>query len=223
MNLAELKQRFRIDAHDDIEPYFHHDEMLTAWLNDAVNEACIRGRLLHESQLPEVCQIDVVAGQAHYPLHESVYELSRIWFYPVDGVAQSLCLVSAEHLDQYYRGQDWTMIQGQPRYAIQSDHAIRLVPCPHTDGQVKLEGYRIPIESMLYDDDVPELHKIHHIYLVQWALHKAFSVPDNEFYDPNRAMLAEKNFTDYFGLRPDSDLRRITREDVVHHVVAFFP
>lgn len=58
----------------------------------------------------------------------------------------------------------------------------------------------------------------HHPHLVEWALHKAFSVPDAEFFDPNRAQIAEAKFIDYFGERPDSDLRRITREDVPQHM-----
>ena len=41
-------------------------------------------------------------------------------------------------------------------------------------------------------------------------------------FDKERAAISLKAFNDYFGLRPDSDLRRKTREDVVHHVEAFF-
>lgn len=71
-------------------------------------------------------------------------------------------------------------------------------------------------------DDVPEIAAIHHEYLVQWALYRAFSVPDTETFDPNRAAIAEREFTQYFGLRPDSDLRRITREDTPHEVEPWF-
>ena len=60
-------------------------------------------------------------------------------------------------------------------------------------------------------------HKAHHEHLIDWALHRAFSVPDAETFDQHRADLAERAFTEYFGLLPDSDMRRITRHDVVHH------
>ena len=76
---------------------------------------------------------------------------------------------------------------------------------------------------MELDGDVPEINQIHHVHLIQWALHKAYSVPDSEFFDPNRSALAEQEFTDYFGPRPDSDVRRITREDVPHVVQPFMP
>ena len=64
----------------------------------------------------------------------------------------------------------------------------------------------------------PEIHQAHHEHLIQWALHRAFSVPDSELFDPDRARLAEEEFTAYFGPLPDSDMRRKTREDVQHYV-----
>ena len=54
MVLSELMKRFRTLAHDTVEPYFTGDDILTAWLNDAVSEAAIRGRLIHVSDDPAV-------------------------------------------------------------------------------------------------------------------------------------------------------------------------
>lgn len=224
MQLNDLVRRFRTLANDKVEPYFIDDDSVTDWLNDAVNEACIRGRLLHESQDSDVCNIAVTVGTAHYPLHESLYELSRVWFEPSDGSYGSyLSLMSAESLDQRYKCDNWKRMQGVPQFAIQDDTGIRLVPIPILDGELQLEGYRVPLLPMQDDDDVPEINVIHHVHLLQWVLHKVFSIPDAEFFDPNRAALAEQAFTDYFGERPDSDLRRMTREDVPHVVQPFLP
>lgn len=110
-----------------------------------------------------------------------------------------------------------------PQFAIQDDTTIRLVPAPDLSGELQLEGYRVPIVHMENDNDMPEINQIHHVHLIQWALYKAFSVPDSEFFDPNRAAIAEQVFTDYFGLRPDSDLRRMAREDTPQIVQPFFP
>lgn len=223
MQLKELIRRFRVQANDKVEPYFNEDEDVIAWLNDAVKEACIRGRLLHESQDGAVCKIAVTAGTSHYPLHPSLYELSRIWFEPADGQPGSfISLTSAENLDRtYYR--DWKSMSEFPRFVIQDDTAIRLVPCPNIDGELQLEGYRVPLVDMQNDTDEPEINVLHHVHLIQWALAQAFSVPDAEFFDANRAAIAEQAFTDYFGQRPDSDLRRITREDVPQVVQPFMP
>lgn len=223
MQLSDLIKRFRIDANDKVEPYFNDNESVTSWLNEAVNEACIRGRLLHESENTEVCKIPVIKDMAHYKLHDALYEISRIWFEPANGVAGSyIALTSAEDLDRTYY-ENWKTLTGFPRFAIQHDTGLRLVPTPNLAGKLQLEGYRVSIQPMVLDTDVPEINPIHHISLIQWALHKAFSVPDAEFFDPDRAAMAEHSFTEYFGERPDSDLRRTTREDVPHHVVPFMP
>lgn len=223
MQLSQLIQRFRILANDKVEPYFHDDESVIDWLNDAVNEACIRGRLLHESENDAICKMSVLTGIAQYPLHESLYEISRIWFEPSNGVAGSyIALMSAESLDRHYY-ENWKTLIGFPRFAIQDDTSIRLVPKPNVVGELQLEGYRVPMQPMQLDSDVPEINAIHHVHLIQWALHKAFSIPDTEFFDADRSAIAEHEFTDYFGDRPDSDLRRITREDVPHVVVPFMP
>ena len=200
MQLSQLVNRFRVEANDNVQPYFIEDDAAINWLNDAVNEACIRGRLLYESQNNDVCKIAVLTGSSRYQLHESLYELSRVWFQPSDGTkGQYLTLMSAELLDHYYDGENWRVKQGKPEHIVQDDTGIRLVPIPDVGGELHLEGYRVPLSAMQNDTDKPEINQIHHVHLIQWVLHKAFSVPDSEFFDPNRSALAEQEFTDYFG------------------------
>ena len=66
MQLSDLISRFRTLANDKVEPYFIDDDSVIDWLNDAVNEACIRSRLLHESQNNDVCKIAVLTGSSRY-------------------------------------------------------------------------------------------------------------------------------------------------------------
>lgn len=223
MQLSDLISRFRTLANDKVEPYFIDDASVTDWLNDAVSEACIRGRLLHESQNDDVCRIDVIAGTTNYALHDSLYELSRVWFEPNNGTCGTvLALMSPESLDRTYY-ENWKTMSGFPQFIVQDDTGVRLVPTPDVGGELQLEGYRVPLSPMENDTDVPEINSIHHVHLIQWVLYQAFKVPDAEFFDPNRSALAEQEFTEYFGIRPDSDLRRITREDVPHVVQPFMP
>jgi hypothetical protein len=57
---------------------------------------------------------------------------------------------------------------------------------------------------------------------VHWALHRAYGIQDADTFDKDRSDKAEKQFTDYFGPRPDADLRRSTRTDEVQHNQAFW-
>ena len=114
-------------------------------------------------------------------------------------------------------------MSGAPEYAIQSDTALRLIPRPDRDGALRLEGYRTPKAEMVANDDTPEINTLHHAHLVHWVLFRAYSIPDSELLDLEKAAKAEQDFTRYFGPMPDADLRRITREDVPQAVVAFMP
>lgn len=216
MNLQSLIKQFRHDADDAVIPYRAEDEAVTGWLNEAEQEACIRGRLLHESANPAVCQIAITTGIAHYSLHPTLYEIDYLAFKPTGDTRRSdVQLLSCEELDRIEPG--WRERTGRPDYAIQSDTALRLAFTPDTTGMLFMEGFRLPLAAMTAISDEPEINAAHHSKLVHWALHRAFSVPDSETIDPARAQLAERAFSQYFGLRPDADLRRATRQDVEHH------
>ena len=214
MNLEQLIASFRVDADDLEEPHLFKDEWIAAWLSEAQAEAAIRGRLILEDANPAVCQIAVTAGQASYELHRSIYEIADLRFVPA-GQPKSvpLALVTREWLDDKRPG--WRDCAGAPKFAIQTDRRIRLVGAPDTDGMLHLEAYRAPLKALENDTDKPELNEAHHRHLVQWALHRAFSRPDSETIDPQRADRALAAFTGYFGLPPDSDLRRATRHDLM--------
>lgn len=223
MDLKELRRRFRVEASDLIEPYFNSTEDVDAWLNDAVREACIRGRLLHESEDATICRIEITAGQAQYPLDPRIYELTHLRFDPGHGQCEREVKLTSEEILSHRYHSNWRTMIGDPVHAVQSDTGLRLVPRPEQDGTIIIEGYRLPIVDMVEDIDQPEINQAHHAHLVQWALHKAFSIPDTEFMDPNRAQIAEINFIDYFGDRPDSNLRRDVREDFEHYSTPFWP
>ncbi|HEY6612763.1 MAG TPA: hypothetical protein VIZ86_16740 [Pseudomonas sp.] len=212
MTWDELEQEFRIASFDAVEDYLWSSASVLRWLKEAEAEACIRGRLLHEHADSMICELGVGIGESHHLLHPSLYEIDHIAF-RLDGDTRRypIRLVSQEWLDGNVR--DWRDMTGRPEYAIQGDTAIRLIPSPDATGLVLLEGYRLPSGTGVR----PEINAAHHRHLIHWALHRAYSVPDDERLDLSRAQAAERAFSGYFGERPDSDLRRMTREDVEHH------
>lgn len=218
MTLDELIKDFRVTVQDETGPdYLFKQPDVTRWLIEAEQEACIRGRLLHEAANESVCAIDVLAGEAVYPLDPVVYEIDHLGLLE-DGFTehQSVKLVSREWLDDNHRG--WRDRTGLPRFAIQDDTRIRLVPTPNAPATLRLEAYRLPMRGLTdAKTSKPEIHQAHHRHLVFWALYRAFSVPDSEVLNLGSASAALDAFTRYFGERPDSDLRRTTRHDVEHH------
>ncbi len=225
MTLSDLIAEFRSLAFDEVEPYLFSDEKIIRWLNEAVSEACVRGRLLHECDDVEICQIPIKKGKSKYPTHPKLYEITHASLSLPSinhGRRSAVCLISFEEASR--ADGDWRYDEPyhyKPLHLIQHDTYVRLSYTPTDDGILYLEGYRLPNE-MVNDDDMPELHLAHHTHLIDWVLHKAFSVPDSEVFDVNKSQMAEQRFTQYFGIRPDSDLRRITRHDVPHTVKSFW-
>lgn len=216
MNLGELTAVFRSEFGDKPEGTLYSDPDIARWLNEAVYEAAIRGRLLLEDGDASMCRVSVKAGRSTYDLHAAMYELSYT-AYRREGCTerQPLKLVSREWLDRNMP--DWRDREDDPLYLTQDERRLRLAPVPRADGVLLLEGYRVPIKRMVNEGDEPEIARLHHPYLVHWALFRAFSVPDADLFDTGRAISAEAEFTRYFGSRPDADLRRMTREDQPHH------
>lgn len=217
MTLDELTKDFRTTAQDKVDPYLFEQPDVARWLIEAEQEACIRGRLLHESANPALCDIDVIAGEAVYPLHPALYEIDHLGLLEAGATERrQVKLVSREWLDSNLPG--WRDRTDVPCFAIQSDTTIRLVPTPSASATIKIECYRLPLRGLTADKaSKPEIHLAHHRHLVNWALYRAFGLPDSETMELGRASDALAAFTDYFGERPDSDLRRITRHDVEHH------
>ena len=219
MTLENLIRRFRVLAQDTEQPLLWSDEAVIDWLNDAQAQACVRGRLLREDARDAICRIALVPGQHTYKLHRSVYELIDVRIKPPVGPSRPLKLVTREWLNAEMP--DWRDCDRPVFWAIQDETSLRLVGNIGDGDVLRLECYRLPLAPLEDDSDEPEIHAAHHEHLIDWALYKAFSVPDADAFDPTRAKMAEEAFTRYFGLLPDSDMRRATRHDL-HQVNALW-
>lgn len=216
MNLEQLREQFRADADDLLEPYLFADEVVDGWFTESVSEAAIRARLIFEGTDPAVTQIAVVAGTANYPLHKLAYELTHLRFVRTggDSYGNRVWLKNRQELDRIeprWRGLE----EADPRFAVQDDTRLTLVGKPTEAGTLYLECYRLPLDPLVNDSDEPEINEAHHLKLVHWPLYRAFSRPDSETYDADRAAMEMARFEAVFGKRPDADMRRSTQVDEV--------
>lgn len=222
MTLEDLIRRFRVLAGDIEDPPFWSNEDVANWLSDGQVQACVRGRLLREDENNSVCRIALEPGRQVYKLHRSVYELLDLRIIAsTSGRSRPLKLVTREWLNAEMP--DWRDCNRPAQFAIQDENSLRLVGNIDDGDVLHLECYRLPMAPLEDESDEPEIHIAHHEHLIDWALFKAYSVPDADAFDPTRAKMAEDAFTRYFGLQPDSDMRRATRQDVQHYVRAILP
>lgn len=200
--LRQLIEDCREDLDDEVGPFLWSDELLTKHLNEAVEEACIRARLLVESSRADICRIALKAGQAEYLLHPSIIVIRRV----VLGDAQGRPLVrtTSAALDGVCR--DWRSEAGRPEYLVRDrqSRTITLSPIPSEPSELMLTVWRAPAadEVMEGDDDEPVIDAIHHRKLVHWACGRAFMKKDVERSSPQEAAMQMGVFEEYFGPRP---------------------
>ncbi|NDZ11489.1 hypothetical protein C7T35_01415 [Variovorax sp. WS11] len=221
MDLEALIGSFRVDADDLEKPQLFADEDLARWFNEAEEEAAIRKRLLFDETTPEVCQIAVQEGVSGYPLHPALFEITAAFLHN----AESTCatrLMPTDRVEMDRIRPDWRTDRCTPEFFIQEDTRLYLPCIVRADYTLKLEGYRLPLEQMEDDADTPEIGRPHHRFLVHWVLHRAYSKPDSEIFNPDKAQKALSAFEQYFGLRPDADLRKDEQANRPHRNKAYW-
>lgn len=214
MNLGELRDTFRRDVKDTSTPYLFSDESIDEWINEAEEEACLRGRLIFDNETPTICEIGTTTDTTRYDLHESITELVHASITKSSGEVVDLSILDRREADrlQYDRR---TLTQ-EPTAIIHHDTWIEYDCIPEADYTLNIEVYRTPKNPMANDGDTPEINARHHKRLLDWVKHKAFEIPDTDTMDLGRTMKYEARFERYFGKRPTADMRKRQNANTPH-------
>ncbi|THG87102.1 hypothetical protein E5198_00890 [Pseudomonas sp. A-1] len=211
MNRGQLRARLRSAYLDDqAEPYLWSDDLLDALIEEAQQEAAIRSRLLSET-----IQLPLVAGQGSYSLPASALDVVRV---RTPGL--TLARTSQAELDEQGA---WEQRSGQPRsYAFTAAHfggdgELIVYPAPASAYAAAVTLQRLP--AALSDDaSQPELPIHLHLFLLDWAAFRAFSLRDSDAEDSARAAKHEAAFEAVFGERLDADTLRQRAERRPHRI-----
>lgn len=209
MRVEDFITRLRAAMFDEADPHFWSDEELVAYLNEAVQEACERARLIEDRSMPLV----LVPGQDTYELHASVFQIKRL---TVRGIP--LDETSVEELDRDAPG--WELRSGMPRCFIFEQACgarppkVRLVPAPMVADPASLTVYRGALKPLSADSDQgkPEIPERFHERLMDWVMHRAHQKQDAEVFDPSKAAQSLALFTQAFGERIDANVQRKHRD-----------
>lgn len=213
MKVADFIAEFRATVCDVELPHFWSSELIVRYLNEAVQEACERAKLIEDRTTPVVCSITLQAGEPTYALHPSVLEIKRA---TIGG--RRLDETSVEAMDADCPG--WESLQGTPRAYIfeqasgGSPARIRLVRTPADAETLSLTVHRGALKPLSADIDQakPEIHERFHDRLMDWVLHRAYLKQDADTFDPNKAAVSLGLFVQSFGARPDANVQRKQRD-----------
>lgn len=209
MTLAELRTALRARLDDDAGKQLWSDPELDSYLNRALDEACLRGRMLVDDSTPEICRIVTVQDQARYALDDRVIEVVRV---QLEGAPKPMQKTTMAQLDDRTSG-DWESHTGKPTTwftdpttSVNLEKKIGLYRTPNTDYAgltVRLMVVRLHIDPLEGDDDEPyELHQSMHRDLLDWGEREAFLKHDSETYSKDKSESAEMRFERRFGPRP---------------------
>ncbi|MEJ5127628.1 DUF6682 family protein [Comamonas sp. MYb21] len=213
MNVDDFTTAFRKAVQDAADPPFWSTEEIVGYLNEAVQEACERAKLIEDRFTAAVCTLTLSIGQDTYPLHPSVLEIKRATF---NGRAIHETSVEAEDALNC----NWEQRSGHPRDFIfeQASGArppqLRVLPKPSVPGTISLTVYRGALRPVnpCSRSDSPELPARYHTRLLHWMMYRAHLKQDADTFDAVKAAEHLTLFELAFGKRPDANVQRKQRD-----------
>lgn len=208
-SLAQLLDRLRVDLDDEAEPRLWSDAELVENINRAVDEACLRARLIRDSD-SDFTRIRLRPGIARYSVHDSILEITRARIpghRPIEGIV-------AEMLDRQCETWEDSKAERPTHYIANLDACwVRFHPVPQAVSTVNLTVSRKPVIPLSLDqpERSPEIAEIHHWNLLHWARHLAYDKHDAEAHDPQASATCAGMFAEFFGHRKSAEVQEILR------------
>jgi hypothetical protein len=209
MNLYDLRQLFRLRSDDTKKKYLWGDDEVNGYINLAYFEAVRRAYLIADNETPEVCHIDVAAGEALYKLHPSILRIREDTVTLDDKHLEMISIQDAQHI----YGDYWNSTQLFPEFfSVDAKSGyIQLIHTPDANGSMNFGVYRMPMAELVDDGDEPEIEGRYHVKLIHHALELAYLKQDVDTYDPNKSRTQAALFIQEFGQPINAHQERANR------------
>lgn len=192
MTIPQLMQRFREEFADQEEPYLISNQALLRYIDDAQKMFC---RLTYGIEATQGRTIKLHEGRQWYDLEPDTLDIRHASFQRC-----GLKIVPADQLGRY--GIELTDDrQGHPQALITGleKNKVFVYPAPgeqHTGEKVQLAVYRLP-ETIECSSDELEIDEHHHLHLLHWVKHLAYTNHDADAFDKRRSDEYEAMFRSY--------------------------
>jgi hypothetical protein len=190
----ELRNLFRSEMKDAVEPYLWSDPEVYTYLDDAQKMFCRLTNGIADATTAAVVDIDVEEGDTWLDLHASILKI-RGATRTSDGA--ELAVLNYEDLAprgiRFVAGTTErlsTLIVGM------EENKLRLMAEASEDDAVKLLVFRLPINTLAKGVAL-EIPEQHHYHLLPWAKRCALLKQDAETFDKSKAQEMEMTFRAY--------------------------
>lgn len=197
MTLAELRARARLLLDDSAQPYLWSNAEIDYNINEALRQACVRGRLLRREDT-----VSVVAEQAVYELPDyfDPWQVIRVWLSSQSDI--ELTKRSRPELVREYCTYD--LGDGTPiHYRLDGRNGdgpffIELSPTPDAADTLNIEYIAVPC-PLTTDTARPEIPLYYHEKLMSGVLMLCYQKRDADTFDTHAAQRHAEEFTRHFG------------------------
>ncbi len=213
MNSTELVELFRQENSDVAEPYLWSDLQLYRYLNEAQEMFCRETFGIEDASTPDICRLAVEPGTDWYTLSKKILKVRGA---TRADTGRSIRLLNAEKAPQ-----EGVLFDGRPgplNALVQGleKSKLRAWPLPNETVTVELMVFRLPLEVIDDTGDQElEIDDQHHMPLLHWMQHRAYSNNDAEVFDPRRAKAGEDAFMAYCRRAKDEQSRATRSTGVV--------
>ena len=192
MDTTELRNLFRSEFSDAVEPYLVPDTSVYRYIDDAQKMFC---RLTEGIEDGRSFTVAITVGEEWYDLDSSILKIRKATDVPTGRSVSMVNTEKAHDMGIRFDGRVGglkALVMGTER------HASRAWPVPSEATVVALDTFRLPrtIES---GDDL-EIDEQHHQHLLLWVKHRAYGNQDSEVRDDKKALEYEQRFRAYCAL-----------------------
>lgn len=184
MNAGQLRDVFRREVFDLVEPFLWSDEEVYGFLDEAQEMFCRLTDGLADARTDEVTLLEIPAGARWVALHPRIKKIRAA---VVESTGHIVPVLNLEDAMTHQWRHDGT--PGPLRALIlgEQEHQARCFHVPDADVAVRLSVFRLPLTAIADEASTLEIDPQHHRGLLHWVKHRAYSKPDTETLDKQRA------------------------------------
>lgn len=207
MELKDLLLKFRKDVSDQARPYLWDDDEVLQFAIDAQDMYARLTGGIADATTPAIVDIPVIPGDvfaAHSPyilrirsakLVTARRSLDIMWESDVAQMSYSdYGLQRPQFLDDEDTGTVEAIVLGVEKNKVRW---FKVPPATDAEDTCRLHVRRLPYPRIKTEDDCLEIDEQHHLHLMKWMKHLAYSKEDAETYDKELAEINEAAFRNY--------------------------
>lgn len=190
----ELRDQFRSDVVDTVQPHLWADEEIFRYIDDAQKMFCRRVGGLADVSTPGVTQLPVVTTTDWVDISPLILKFRAANF-----VADGSKVEITNFEDLAEKGIRFDGSKGRVKALVigMEEGRARLWPYPDQVDIIQLMVDRLPLKHITDEGQKLEIAEQHHLHLLHWVKHLAYSKQDAETRDDKKAAEYEIRFYSY--------------------------